>query len=211
MDLLAAQRYDQGMSLLERFGLRGLRRHLVMGLSGRVLEIGAGTGANVTLYDQRVEVMAIDLRDNYLNAAARKASGNGRIQDIEVACADVQALPFPSNYFDAVVGSLVFCSIASPSTALSEIARVLQPEGKLHLLEHVRGQNRLTRAMTDLLHPLWFALQGECHLNRDTAKTVAAAGFQIEEASTHGQGVLQLIKARAPVTPAGAETVAPPR
>ncbi len=209
IDLVAARRYDQGMSMLERFGLRGLRRQLVSGLSGRILEIGAGTGANVALYDGHVEVIAVDLRDSYLSAASGKADAQGSGPEVWVACADVQALPFPANYFDAVVGSLVFCSIASPPTALAEIARVLQPDGQLRLLEHVRGQKRLTRLATDVFHPFWFALQGECHLNRDTALTVAEAGFRIEHASIHGQGILHLISARCPLTSAEAGTTSP--
>ncbi len=206
VDLVAARRYDQGMSMLERLGLRGLRRQLVSGLSGRILEIGAGTGANVALYDGNVEVIAVDLRDAYLGAASGKAGTQVSGPEVWVACADVQALPFRAGYFDAVVGSLVFCSIASPPTALAEIARVLRPDGQLRLLEHVRGQKRLTRLATDLFHPFWFALQGECHLNRDTAVTVAEAGYRIEAESVHGQGILHLISARRPVITAGAGT-----
>lgn len=202
VDLVAARRYDQGMSLLERLGISGLRRRLVAGLSGRVLEIGAGTGANFGLYDGQVELVAVDLRDGYLSAAAVKANGSVDGTGVQVACADVQALPFRSGHFDAVVGSLVFCSIASPPEALAEIARVLRPDGQLRLLEHVRGQKRLMRLATDLLHPFWFALQGECHLNRDTALTVAEAGYRIEETSVHGQGILQIISARRPSVPA---------
>lgn len=211
VDLVAARRYDQGMSMLERFGLRGLRRRLVSGLSGRILEIGAGTGANVALYDGQVEVIAVDLRDAYLSAASGKAEKRGSEADVSVACADVQALPFPAGYFDAVVGSLVFCSIASPPTALAEIARVLRPDGQLRLLEHVRGQKRLTRVATDLIHPFWFALQGECHLNRDTAASVSDAGFRIDDESVHGQGIIHLISARRPVRLTEAQTIVPPQ
>jgi hypothetical protein len=72
----------------------------------------------------------------------------------------------------------------------------LRPDGRLLLLEHVRGLTPVMRRLTDWLHPLWFALQGECHLNRETARTVAAAGFNIVETSTHGWGLLQRIIAR---------------
>lgn len=198
MDMLDAQRYDQGMLFLEKLRLSALRRRLVGGISGNVLEIGAGTGANVALYPQQVSVTAIDLRENYLRATAVKAGSAGPQFEVRVACADAQHLPFEDATFDAVVGSLVFCSIADPPSALAEICRVLRPSGRLHLLEHVRGQTYLTRALTDVLHPLWFALQGECHLNRETARAVAAAGFTIQETSQHGGGLLQMIKATSP-------------
>lgn len=198
IDLVEADRYDQGMWLLERLSITRLRRQLLAGLHGQVLEIGTGTGANAPLYAADVTVTAIDLRPSYLRSAAQKAATNGRPADYQVVCADGQFLPFASGVFDAVVGSLVFCSIADPLAALREICRVLRPGGRLQLLEHVRGQTRLTQAMTDVLHPVWFAMQGECHLNRETAAAVAMAGFDVIETTTHGRGLLQLIKATAP-------------
>lgn len=198
MDLLEAERYDQGMWFLERLSIAGLRRRLVAGVSGRVLEIGSGTGANAPWYGHDVTVTAIDLRPNFLRAASQKAAGRSSAADFTVTCANGEDLPFESGAFDAVVGSLVFCSIADPAAALGEICRVLRPGGRLHLLEHVRGQTMVTRTLTDLFHPVWFAMQGECHLNRETAKTVRAAGFTLVETSKHGGGLLQLIKATAP-------------
>jgi ubiquinone/menaquinone biosynthesis C-methylase UbiE len=202
MDLLEAKRYDQGMRFLERLSLSTLRRELVSGLEGRILEIGTGTGANTGFYDHAVAVTAIDLRENFLRAAAAKAACNGQ-SPYAAACGDAQHLPFESGAFDAVVGTLVFCSIADPLMALGEICRVLRPGGHLHLLEHVRGQTVVTRALTDVFHPLWFAMQGECHLNRETARTVTAAGFKLQHTSKHGGGLLQMIKATAP-QPCGA-------
>ncbi len=197
MDAIDAQRYDRGMWLLERFSLTRLRRPLLAAARGAVLEIGAGTGANLPLYDPGRRVVAIELRPERLAAAARKAHVAGRA-DVAVAAADAHDLPFPAASFDTVVGTLVFCSIGDPLAALAEIRRVLRPGGQLLLLEHVRGQTSLTRRLTDWLHPLWFALQGECHLNRETAATVAAAGFRVDATESHGRGLLQLIRATAP-------------
>ena len=197
MDAIDAQRYDRGMWLLERFSLTRLRRPLLAAARGAVLEIGAGTGANLPLYDPGRRVVAIELRPERLAAAARKAHAAGRAE-VVVAAADAHDLPFPAASFDTVVGTLVFCSIGDPLAALAEIRRVLRPGGQLLLLEHVRGQTSLTRRLTDWLHPLWFALQGECHLNRETAATVAAAGFRVDATESHGRGLLQLIRATAP-------------
>jgi ubiquinone/menaquinone biosynthesis C-methylase UbiE len=198
MDMIEAQRYDQGMQFLERLRLSELRRQLVSEVSGSVLEIGTGTGANIGRYQNAVQVFAIDLRENYLQLATQKASETQPAMAFSAASANAQFLPFASSQFDAVVGSLVFCSIAEPRAALSEICRVLKPGGRLHLLEHVRGQTFLTRALTDVFHPLWFAMQGECHLNRETALTVASAGFTLQQTTVHGGGLLQMIKATAP-------------
>lgn len=196
MIAIEAKRYDQGMWLLNRLSLEPLRRELLREASGRVLEIGVGTGANRPLYGSRAQVAAIDLKPAYL--AAARARGFSRANEYAVVCAGAESLPFPDGYFDAAVGTLVFCSIHNPVEALAEIRRTLRPGGRLLLLEHVRGQTAFTRVLTDWLHPFWFALQGECRLNRETAATVAQAGFRLEETRSHGRGLLQLIRAVAP-------------
>lgn len=188
-----AERYDRGMAPLERAGISKLRHRLTAEARGETLEIGVGTGANLGLYHPGTRVTAIDLESKRLGSAFAKARQNGRAEATILACANVQDLPFPDHAFDTVVGSLVFCSIEQPEQALAEIKRVLKPDGRLLLLEHVRGQTPVTRRMTDWLNPLWFALQGSCHLNRETAATVAGGGFRLDHLSTHGRGLLQLI------------------
>lgn len=192
---MSAIRYDRGMWFLERLSLARLRRSLLEGVEGDVLEIGAGTGANMPFYGHGARLSAVDRHPERLSAAATKATLPVRPR---IACADAQQLPFADASFDMVVGSLVFCSIAEPLRALDEARRVLRPRGRLVLLEHVRGLTPVSRRLTDLLHPLWFGLQGECHLNRETAATVAAAGFAVEQTSVHAKGVLQIISATAP-------------
>lgn len=198
MDNIDARNYDRGMWLLERFSLSRLRRDLVRQARGAILEIGAGTGANLPLYRPGPAVMAIDVRPAHLAAAADKARSTNPGLQVAVACADAHDLPFPRHSFDTVIGTLIFCSIGEPAAALAEIRRVLRPGGQLLLLEHVRGATPLSRRLTDWLHPVWFALQGECHLNRETAATVAAAGFQIDHTSRHARSVLQIIHATIP-------------
>lgn len=198
-EIYAARNYDRGMWLLERTKLSNLRRRVVESVSGEILELGAGTGANSPLYSPGVRVTAIDLRPAHLLAATKKARSAGHRSEFTVACADAQQLPFPDNTFDSVLGTLVFCSISDPATALAEVHRVLKPGGQLILLEHVRGQTPITRRLTDWLHPVWFAVNGVCHLNRETAETVAAAGFNIDFKTTHARGVIQVIHASSPV------------
>ena len=198
MDSIDARRYDQGMWLLEHARLRDLRRALLAEARGAVLEIGAGTGANLPLYGDGVVVTAVELRPERLAAAARKAHAAGCAADITVVAADAHWLPFPDAAFDTLVATLVFCSVEQPAAVLAELRRVLRPGGRLLLLEHVRGQTPWTRRLTDWLHPLWFALQGECHLNRETAATVAAAGFRVVHTADHARGLVQTIIADAP-------------
>jgi len=194
MDSVDARRYDQGMWLLEHARLRELRQRLVEQAQGLVLEIGTGTGANLPYYAPGTQVIAVDLRPERLVAAQRKA----RHTAIAVAAADAHWLPFADGAFDTVVATLVFCSLSQPEAGLTELRRVLRPGGRLLMLEHVRGQTPWTRRLTDWLHPVWFALQGECHLNRETAATVAAAGFHLDHTSNHARGLIQTILATAP-------------
>lgn len=198
MDYVDARNYDRGMWLLERFSLARLRRLILAEAEGAILEIGAGTGANLAHYRAGATVTAVELRPAHLAATLDKARRHSAPANVSGACADAHNLPFPDSAFDTVVGTLVFCSIQDPVAALAEIRRVLRPGGRLLLLEHVRGTTPITRRLTDWLHPLWFALQGECHLNRETAATVAAAGFTVTHTSPHARGLLQLIQATSP-------------
>ncbi len=191
MSTIEAKQYDEGMRFLERLGIGHLRWELLHEVAGRVLEVGAGTGANLPLYGRSAHTTLIDIKPDRL-ILARKKSGE---LDTPATCANAHNLPFASDQFDVVVGTLVFCSIPQPQLALAEIRRVLRPDGRLLLLEHTRGHGPLSRRFTDWLQPLWFALQGECHLNRETAVTVQNAGFTIDHSSVHGYGLLQMMKA----------------
>lgn len=197
MESVAAKRYDRGMWGLENIGLRQLRRRLLREVTGSVLEIGVGTGANLDYYNGVERVTAVDVHMGRLQGASNKGLAREQATfPYAVNLADAQQMPFAADQFDTVVGALVFCSIPDPARALAEIRRVLRPNGRLLLLEHVRGQNPIARRLTDWLQPPWFALQNECHLNRETETAVSTAGFNIKATSTHGWGVLQLIEAQ---------------
>lgn len=191
MSSKASQRYNRSLWLLERLGLRRLRHALLGDVTGKVLEVGIGTGINLPHYAGGRHITGLDASLELLAGTRERISS----QPFAVTCADTQDLPFQGEEFDTVVGSLVFCCIANPTRALAEIGRVLRPSGQLLLLEHVRGQGPISRRVTDWLHPVWFALQGTCHLNRDTAETVRSAGFEVMQIDRHGWGVLQLIRA----------------
>lgn len=192
MSTKEARNYDRGLWLLEISSLRRLRQNLLREVNGAVLEIGMGTGANLPFYNGVDYVAGIDLRPAHLAGAV----GRKETPPFGVSCANAHHLPFGNGRFDTIVSTLVFCSIPDPCAALAEIKRVLKPNGRFYLLEHVRGQNPVSRRLTDWLHPAWFALQGECHLNRETAVTLQQAGFTIETSSSHGFGVIQMMVAR---------------
>ncbi len=181
--------YDRGMLPLELAFLRGLRRRAFPPVGGRVLELGVGTGANLPLYGPGAQVVAAELSGPMLAQATRRRT-RATVRPVQ---ADVEALPFPSDHFDAVTGSLLFCSVKHPARGLAEAWRVLAPGGRLVLVEHTRG-NGLGGWLTDLFHPLWCAISRECHLNRETVRTVSEVGFRLVRVEEKLLGIFRLIE-----------------
>jgi SAM-dependent methyltransferase len=173
-----ARAFDRVSPLMEReIGAR--RDELLAGLSGQVVEIGAGNGANFAHYPSTVrEVVAIEpepyLRERATHVA-RTAPVHGRVRG-----GIAERLPLEE---DAAVVSLVLCSIADPQNALAEIRRVLKPAGELRFLEHVRSRDpRKARVQRSLDRSrLWPRLAGGCHCGRDTIAALAAAGLRVEQ------------------------------
>jgi ubiquinone/menaquinone biosynthesis C-methylase UbiE len=163
--------------------VRGALQHriqLLAGLSGRVLEVGAGNGLNFAHYPTSVtEVLAVEPEDR-LRALAERAAARTPV-DVRVVAGHAGAIPAPDGAFDAAVASLVLCSVPDQPHALAEIRRVLRPGGELRFYEHVRSRHGLLGAAEDLVTPLWRRVGGGCHLNRRTAEAVAAAGFEVVE------------------------------
>ncbi|MGQ9709979.1 MAG: class I SAM-dependent methyltransferase [Anaerolineae bacterium] len=184
-----ASGYDLGMLPLEAAVLRRMRRRAFPHVRGRILEVGVGTGVNLPLYPPGAAIVAVDHSAPMLRRALRRPA-RARVGAVQ---ADIHYLPFRDGAFDAVTGSLVFCSVAEPERALGEVYRVLRPGGRLLLLEHTRGQGA-GAWLTDLLHPLWFAWNGVCHLNRETARALPAAGFRLLGEETQILGIFRLLK-----------------
>lgn len=182
--------YDVGLLPLELLIFRRLRQQIFPALSGHVLELGIGTGVNLPLYGPQARVMGSDASKEMLGWAARRCVETC----VGLAQSDVQRLPFADGSFDAVAASLLFCSVADPARGLGEVRRVLHPGGRLVLLEHTRG-NGMGAWLTDTLHPLWHTWARDCHLNRETARTVAEVGFQVERVEEHALGIVRVIEA----------------
>jgi len=157
------------------------RRELLSGLSGRVLEVGAGNGMNFGHYPSAVEEVVAVEPEPYLRAKAQAATQGASVR-IVVQDALADELPYAPGSFDAVVACLVLCSVPDPAHALAELGRVLKPEGELRFLEHVRSSSsRKARVQHTFDRGLWPAIAGGCHCARDTAAAMTSAGFTIEQ------------------------------
>ena len=175
-DMLATL-YDPIIAPFDFFGVRRWRQWATRAARGRTLEIGVGTGLNLPHYRTVESVTAIDPDGASLERARSRRNGRGGIVSLYQARAE--DLPFADESFDAVVGTLTFCSIRDPARALREVRRVLKPDGAFRLVEHVRVRNRLIARAQDALTPLWREMAGNCHLNRDTAQMIERAGFRV--------------------------------
>ncbi len=175
-ELLAAM-YDPLVAPLDSMGVRRWREWAVSAARGRTLELGVGTGLNLPHYRAAESVAAIDSDGASLRRALSRRNGNG--ESITLYQARAEALPFVDGTFDAVVGTLTFCSIGDPARALSEARRVLKSGGAFRLVEHVRADNQLMAGLQDLATPLWKEIAAGCHLNRDTRAAVEQAGFRV--------------------------------
>lgn len=178
MSWLFAQVYER-ISGWESAELRRARGTLIEGLSGEILEVGAGNGRNLALYPAGAHVTATDYSPHMLRKAERRA--HEAAATVALRRADVQALPFQANQFANAVAGLVFCSVDDPGRGLRELARVTRPGGQVRLLEHVGAGPGRTRRVQSGLTPLWRRIGDGCHLDRDTVAAVGAAGLVVEE------------------------------
>jgi ubiquinone/menaquinone biosynthesis C-methylase UbiE len=184
--------YDRLLTSTERSYMRRIREEIVGRARGRVLELGAGTGASFPYYNDQVEqVIATDPDPHMLERARRRAQGLQR--PIELRQVSAEDLPFEDGSFDTVVSTLVMCTVGDPLQALSEVRRVLKPSGELRMYEHVRYDHAFGAFWQDLVTPVWRWFGGGCHPNRDIARLVREAGFEFQH--------LELSKPVLPIPP----------
>lgn len=175
---LFASLYDRLTSGVEAAGFRARRQQLIGGARGRVLEIGAGTGANVPFYGAGVEsITATEPEAPMARRLARRIEELGR--KVEVVHAPAEQLPFPDQHFDTVVSTLVLCTVNDLPQALNEVKRVLKPGGRLLFAEHVRADDPRVAAWQDRLNGINKIVAHGCNCNRSTVDAIRAAGFTI--------------------------------
>jgi ubiquinone/menaquinone biosynthesis C-methylase UbiE len=159
------------------------RRFAAGGASGRVIEIGFGTGLNFDFYDwSRVDHLDACEPDLFMLKRARKRleALPPEVQaKVTLHDAPAEALPFEDGTFDAAVSTLVLCTVLDPLLASRELLRVLKPGGQARLVEHVRGTGTLA-SFQGIIQPLWGWTAGGCHLNRNTELAVSASGLRLQ-------------------------------
>lgn len=167
------------------------RRRVLSRATGDVLEIGVGTGINFEHYPTNVRLHGIDISEQMLRHARDRAARVG--QSVTLETADVEALPYADASFDTVTATCVFCSVGDPVRGLEEVRRVVKPQGRVLLMEHVRPETPILGTLFDLLTPLTRRLRGP-EINRRTEQNVRAAGLEI--VSVRKEGIWREIQAR---------------
>ena len=179
--------YMRSAATAEERGATDHRRHLLEGLSGTVVEIGAGHGLNFPLYPPEVtEVLAVEPEPT-LRSQAETAAQSADVP-IRVLAGVADELPLRDESADAAVASLVLCTVPDQSRAFAEIRRVVRPGGELRFYEHVIPRSQPKRLLFQAIDRsgIWPAIAGGCHAARDTTGAITQAGFDIEEIERFG-------------------------
>ena len=190
-----AGRYDRAMNFWDRH-LFGDSRPWACGRAvGEVLEVAVGTGRNLPFYPDGTRLTGVDWSPAMLGIARRRAADLGREADLRQG--DAQALDFPDASFDTVLCALGLCAIPDDRRAVTEMARVLRPGGRLLLVDHVAASAAALRAVQWLYERITIPLAGE-HFRRRPLSHVRELGFDVEEAERFRLGVVERVSARKP-------------
>jgi ubiquinone/menaquinone biosynthesis C-methylase UbiE len=190
-----APKYDRQISFFEGILFGDGRAWVCSQARGRVLELAAGTGRNLSYYPAGVELTTIELSPQMLAIGRKRAQGLGHPADLRLG--DVQALDFPDGSFDTVTCTLGFCTIPDTRAAATEAFRVLRPGGQLLLMEHVRSPAPIVRGAQRVLEPLAVRFEAD-HLLRDPLDYLPSVGFQIDEVQRSKWGIVERLRAHKP-------------
>ncbi len=184
---LLAKIYDTALAPTERAGLRDQRRRMMEGVTGRIVEIGAGTGLNVPLYPETAaEVHAVEPDRHMLDRLVDKAPRS--TVALFLYRGDAHYLPFIDGAFDAAIIAFALCTIPEPTRALNEAHRVVRSGGVLRFLEHVRSPNARTARWQDRISPMWGKVSGGCRLNQPTVEILEATLWEVDDVWRSGGG-----------------------
>lgn len=189
------RKYDRNARFFDRMDRMvqdDWRRQVTARATGRVLEVGVGTGKNLPFYrsETTAKVTGIDLSPGMLSVARGKRCPVPQ----ELVEMDAQRMAFPDGIFDAVVATCVFCTVPDPVAGLREVRRVCRPGGRIILMEHVRVDKPIIGRLMDVLDPLIVWLMGT-HINRRTVENVRRAGLTIERIEKLKGDLVLLIEA----------------
>ncbi len=169
--------YDLMEAPIERYRFSAWRTRLREKIIGEhVLEVGVGTGKNLTYYPRGMKTTAVDISPRMLQKAQNMATKLGI--EVDLMEMDVQDLAFPDHVFDTIFATFVFCSVPDPVLGLRELRRVCKPGGRLLLLEHMRPGNPILGVLFDLLNPMVVRMMG-ANINRKTVENIRKAGWRI--------------------------------
>jgi ubiquinone/menaquinone biosynthesis C-methylase UbiE len=173
-----AAMYDRMMAGTEEAGLGERRHELLASATGRVVEIGAGTGVNLAHYPATVtELVLTEPEEPMARRLEAKAGASGL--PTTVVRAQAESLPFPDDSFDTAVCTLVLCTVRDPGQTLAELRRVLKPGGTLLFLEHVRSEDPGLARWQDRVAPLWRKIGHGCNPNRPTPDLIRGSGLDV--------------------------------
>jgi ubiquinone/menaquinone biosynthesis C-methylase UbiE len=172
--------YDPLLWVGERAGMAQRRAALLGRATGRVLELGAGTGLNLPHYPDSLDELVLTEPSPPMVGRLERRAKKARTPS-SVTVADAERLPFEDDSFDTVVSTLVLCTVDHPQRAISEIARVLRPGGKLLFLEHVRSESPRLARWQDRLHRPWHAFAAGCNANRPTVDMLRESPLRVED------------------------------
>lgn len=200
---IGSEVFDLCMRPLEAATLEERRRRLIPQACGTVLELGAGTGVNLPYYEFS-NIRELHLSDPEIREKLQRRAGlDGLAVDdprvlidrryrerVRMHEAGAERLPFPDDYFDSVVFTLVFCMVRNPLAGFAEIRRVLKTTGRAYFIEHVISENPSLRRSMKLLNRPWYLLSGGCNIDRDTEGALRKAGFRIEQLHRSAKGLI---------------------
>lgn len=166
---------------LERMGIKKARKKIIHLARGNVLEIGAGSGVNLKYYDfSKIEKMTF-IDSDFFEVIHEKIKKKNCTIPCETIEMDIEDLKFEDQTFDTIVFSLVFCSVNDVLKGLSEVKRVLKPEGQVLFIEHVLPHKKGFRKLVQKVAPVWFKFSKSCHLDRDFETSMISSGFTIDQ------------------------------
>ena len=171
--------YDTFQARMEASFFGDIRSELLAGATGRVVEIGAGTGVNLQHYPRTIERLVCTEPEAPMAKQLRRKVADTDLS-VEVVESPAEALPFEDDSFDTAVATLVLCTVSDQARALSEIDRVLKPGGRFLFIEHVRAEDPGLAKWQDRLHPLWVRFGHGCNCNRPTLDAIEASPLKVE-------------------------------
>lgn len=171
------------------------RKKLLQGVSGNVLEIAVGAGANFPFYDMdHMRLTAVDFSPVMLQRARRIAEELHI--EVDLAESDIETLDFPPDSFDCIVSTLSLCGYDDPAKVLRKMRKWSKPDGRIYLMEHGLGNNPFLKSAQRLVNPVARRMSG-CHWNRDIERLVLDSGLRVERMERYWGGMIHLIWARA--------------